>query len=132
MPRIGREIEQDRGITRNVHCAECGYNLRTRPVVGRCPECGGQYDSRPLGMRGILQPRDIRFPFDNFFLGLLTLAAGLGIMYTVVVGRQHRALWAAIPLLIVGVMFLYLAVRQTAKRSRFRALIKRAEAESDE
>jgi hypothetical protein len=29
----------DRVIDRDCPCARCGYNLRTRPASGRCPEC---------------------------------------------------------------------------------------------
>jgi predicted RNA-binding Zn-ribbon protein involved in translation (DUF1610 family) len=27
-------------VEADVHCVGCGYNLRTRPAGGRCPECG--------------------------------------------------------------------------------------------
>jgi len=33
-------IETFRRITADVPCLTCGYNLRTQPLNGRCPECG--------------------------------------------------------------------------------------------
>lgn len=131
MPRIGRDLEQDRGITRGLHCAGCGYSLRTRPTVGRCPECGGEYDARPLGRRGILQPQDIRFPFDNYALGMGTGAGGLLLLSVTVYGGERWCLWASIPLLLFAPFFLLLAVRQTIRRRRLRALIRAAESDDD-
>jgi hypothetical protein len=71
MSKIGEELFRQRGIDRDMFCAKCGYNLRTRPRIGRCPECGNDYDARPLGTYGILQAESVTFPFD------LCLATGV-------------------------------------------------------
>jgi hypothetical protein len=51
-------FEQERSRTlfvdHDLECARCGYNLRTQPIAGRCPECG-------LGVSRSLPPSGFRF-----------------------------------------------------------------------
>jgi hypothetical protein len=105
MARTGRELEQARGIDRDVFCAQCAYNLRTRPSVGRCPDCGGEYDCRPMRFKGILMPADLKFPFGNFFwagisgvLGLFLLMAAVneGAYLGILAGPAHCLLCAVL------------------------------------
>ncbi len=78
MAKIGQELFQARGIDRATFCSGCCYNLMTRPIIGRCPECGQTYDARSLGRRGILEPGVARLPIGDLFTTLITFAiAGL-------------------------------------------------------
>ncbi|HYE20153.1 MAG TPA: hypothetical protein VEA69_17025, partial [Tepidisphaeraceae bacterium] len=63
-------------IDRDLACVGCGYNLRTMPVTGRCPECARAVaDSVPRGVT----------PWHDRSLGtLVTTGAWLAIGSTVV------------------------------------------------
>lgn len=56
LERIEEEMFTDRRITGSVYCGRCGYNLRTLPFCYHCPECGNEYNARPLKMKGIYVP----------------------------------------------------------------------------
>ena len=60
LDRLADEMYLDRRIAHSVYCGECGYNLRTLPYAGRCPECGGEYNARPLIMKGIFNHEKIK------------------------------------------------------------------------
>jgi hypothetical protein len=94
--------------------------------VGRCPECGGEYNAQPLGMRGILIPQDLRIPWGDFIRFVLCAAVGLLLMYAAVVEGRTWAYVPAVVLLVFGLLFLYLAARQTQALWRHRALLRRA------
>lgn len=132
MPHPGREIEQDRGIQSDVFCAGCGYNLRTRPVIGRCPECGEAYNSRPLGMMGILIPQDIRLPVEDLIWTALTFAGGIVLLYVAVTAGKKWAYCAAVPLLMTSLLLAWMSARQSRRYFRHRSLIRRANEQMNE
>ncbi len=37
---IGPILDKERCLAVNIGCTGCGYNLRSQPLDGRCPECG--------------------------------------------------------------------------------------------
>jgi predicted Zn-ribbon and HTH transcriptional regulator len=49
------------------YCANCGYNLRTLPVIGRCPECGTEYNARPLKMINVRSPYGTTLPWGHIW-----------------------------------------------------------------
>jgi len=63
--RIADDIWKDRRITSATYCGECGYNLKTLPYVYTCPECGNQYNARPLAMKGIFLPQEGTAPMQE-------------------------------------------------------------------
>lgn len=60
--RFEEELHSDGRIHHSVHCANCGYSLRLQRYTGRCPECGKEYNARPLHMRNIFQADSDPFP----------------------------------------------------------------------
>lgn len=54
--RIREEMFAGRRIADSVYCGRCGYNLRSLPYCYHCPECGSEYNARPLVMKGIHVP----------------------------------------------------------------------------
>lgn len=71
LDRIADDIDKERVITSSVYCGRCGYNLRTLPFLYQCPECGNEYNARPLKMIGIFNPYAATFPTRDV---LITLA----------------------------------------------------------
>jgi len=132
MPQIGRDIQQDRGIQADLFCAQCGYNLRTRSVVGRCSECGNNYDARPTKLQGIFLPHEQRVPFADYLRFLACAASGVLLLYHAVEGGHVWACLLGIPLLIMGLMFLRHAVRATVQCVRQRALRRQIQDSADD
>jgi len=56
LERLADDAYKERRIGGTVYCGNCGYNLRTLFYVYRCPECGQEYNARPLVMKGIFLP----------------------------------------------------------------------------
>jgi hypothetical protein len=111
MPEVGRDFIQARGLNYDTYCAACGYNLRTRPRFGKCPECGNEYDARPLGFKGLLEFTPPRFPFSELWHVLLA-GIGAGVCALLAAAGSMRAWWAALPFVVAMAIFLYLALRQ--------------------
>ncbi len=70
-------------------CTRCGYNLTGLPTVGRCPECGYEYDSAhppqfaerpPWGAGALLIP-----PAIIFFGVPIALASGFAVSFVLFV-----------------------------------------------
>lgn len=71
LDRIADDMYKDRRITSSVYCGKCGYNLRTLPYIYACPECGQEYNARPLKMKGIFAPQEADIPFGDFASAIL-------------------------------------------------------------
>ncbi len=67
LERLADDAYKERRIAGTVYCGNCGYNLRTLFYVYRCPECGQEYNARPLVMRGIFLPQNVSPPFVEMF-----------------------------------------------------------------
>ena len=67
LERLADEAYKDRRMAGTVYCGNCGYNLRTLFYVYRCPECGQEYNARPLVMKGIFLPQNLSLPFVELF-----------------------------------------------------------------
>ena len=124
MAHVGRELVQDAGIIRSTFCGKCGYNLRTRPTIGRCPECGNDYDARPQGMQGIFLPQDIRWPWGA--LGLFLLSSALATPLLTVPSWIGKTWVTVVGLLLAAfaVLFLSSAIRQGRRMLSYRKLLK--------
>ncbi len=103
LEREADDMFKDRRIAHAVRCGRCGYNLKTLPYIGQCPECGNEYNARPMSMKGIFNACEGGFPFRSFF-GAFVGAAGAVVM----------ASWALDPLDLVGLLltaiFLWMAL----------------------
>ena len=79
LDRLADDQYQDRRITTSTYCGNCGYNLRTLPYIYTCPECGHEYNARPLVRRGIFDPSEAEIPWWHmagvvfFFWGTFSL-----------------------------------------------------------
>ena len=80
LERLADDMYKDRVIASSVYCGHCGYNLRTLPYVYTCPECGNQYNARPLKMSGIFNPHTAEFPLRDIVVtvvcALITVVLG--------------------------------------------------------
>ena len=126
MAKIGQEIISQRGIDRDTFCERCGYNLRTLRLIGRCPECGGEYDTRPVNLRGILLPKDLRLPAD--LIGA-TVLSGLLAYVILRLAVRYTVLWAhfvGFPFAVMSLLFLFATFRRTRKMLRHHALLRQA------
>lgn len=65
LERLADEAYKERRIGGTVYCGNCGYNLRTLYYVYRCPECGQEYNARPLVMKGIFLPQYTSPPWTD-------------------------------------------------------------------
>jgi hypothetical protein len=75
--RHADDMYTDRRITGTVYCGSCGYDLRTLPYIYRCPECGQEYNARPLKMEGIFMPHMAEVPTREALLGTIFAVGGV-------------------------------------------------------
>ncbi len=54
-----------------VFCATCGYSLRGLNVVGVCPECGKEYNARPMKMVNVRHPYGTALPWGNIWSAVI-------------------------------------------------------------
>lgn len=111
-------------IAVNLFCGQCGYNLRTRPIIARCPECGQSYDARPTQMLGILLDEDVRFPASAWGLFVLCLALGAACVGGALVTQSLWSYAPAAAFVILALAYVILAVRKTARYWRHRSLLR--------
>ncbi len=127
LERLAEDMLTQRIITSDAYCAECGYNLRTLPGAGLCPECGSRYNTRPVIKSGIFYPHMIEFPIGDWSAGMLTMAAAVGFTYW---GAKPLVPWSlivAVVFLLLSVLYLRLAWRHTARFLHFRGIQRRAD-----
>lgn len=127
MAKVGDDLVHARGVVGDTFCGTCGYNLRTRPLLGRCPECGSGYDARPHHPCGVFRPQDIRIPALPLAWGVLCLALGGPLLYLAVDRRVTLAYIPAVPLLLLGLAYLWNAGKGLARYLRYRALVRHIE-----
>ena len=63
LERLADDAYKERRIGGTIYCGGCGYNLKTLPYLYQCPECGQEYNARPLVMKGIFLPQITSPPF---------------------------------------------------------------------
>jgi hypothetical protein len=77
LERIADQEAAGNTLAHDVYCGVCGYNLRTLPYVGLCPECGGIYNARPLKMQGIYLAGTHEIPYlEGITAALFLIFAG--------------------------------------------------------
>lgn len=121
---LERQLLTRQTIPSDLFCAKCGYNLRTRPIISRCPECGNDYDARPVKMTGILRDEDVQFPMAAWGLFLLCGAMGGGFIYGWAKLNMAWNLAPAIVLLLMTIAFAIVAIVKTRKFFRHYALLR--------
>lgn len=86
---LDRMVDETRNrgvITGDVHCGNCGYNLKTLPYVYRCPECGNDYCARRLFPRGIFYPSRSSFPYGELIAFAITVLIAVFLGYAALRG----------------------------------------------
>ena len=132
LDRLAEDILADRVIVGNVYCSRCGYNLRTLSFTGRCPECGGEYNARPLKMDGIFDVRLVEFPAGDVFAAIFTLGLGGWLTLTGIVPLAQWSLFFGLVFLVMGGFFARSAWTRTARFFFCRGVIRRIESGLDE
>lgn len=79
LERIADDMYRGRMLTLSTYCGDCGYNLRTLPYIYKCPECGNEYNARPLLMKGIFIPYRDDPPFRDL-LGIVGFALATAVI----------------------------------------------------
>lgn len=126
MAKVGQDIFQSIGIDRHEFCSKCCYNLMTRPLLGRCPECGQSYDARSGSRRGILVPEIIRWPVGDA-ISMLSSAGVSGFMFY---QAHHKVepwliLWG-LPFFVMALLLFRGTWRKTGQALRMRSLQREA------
>jgi len=124
MGLLERQLLTRQTIPSDLFCANCGYNLRTRAVISRCPECGSDYDARPVKMTGILRDEDVQFPLAAWGLFLLCGAMGGGFIYGWAKLKMAWNLGPAILLFVMAAAFAVFAMIKSRTYLRHRALLR--------
>ena len=132
LERLAEDILADRVIVGNLYCDRCGYNLRTLPYAGRCPECGGEYNARPLKMHGIFDARLVVFPASDIFAAILTLGLGAWLILTGIRPMAQWHLFFGATSLVMGGFFVRSAWTRTARFFYFRGIARRIERGEEE
>jgi hypothetical protein len=129
LERLAEDHLAERIISMDLYCAGCGYNLRTRPYVGRCPECGGLYNARPLHMEGIFNAQLLVFPIGDVVGALLALGLAAAWIPAGIHSRDERLCLLGLILAVIGFFFARSAWRRAARFFHFRGIARRIESE---
>ena len=113
----------------DLHCARCGYNLRTLPYLGRCPECGGNYNARPLRMDGIFTAQMLVFPTGDVVSAVFTCGLAAALIPGGVGSQDEWRLFCGLICIVMGSFFVRSAWRRAARYFRFRARARRIESD---
>jgi predicted Zn-ribbon and HTH transcriptional regulator len=98
---------RDRGvIVGPVYCGTCGYNLRTLPYVYRCPECGNEYNARPLSIRGIFLPSQCSIPVRDIAATVVCAVSAVAFGYVAVKGSNAKMLSLEGAVILYGIAVL--------------------------
>lgn len=96
----GQGAESSGLVARDVWCSGCGYNLRTLPLTGRCPECGSEVRASLGAHRETGALRAGITAFARGFLITSTAPVGIGLATAI----DEIGLLLA-PLLVSGGLF---------------------------
>ena len=127
MGKVGQDLISDKGIPNDVFCAKCGYNLRTRPAISRCPECGNEYNNCLTEKPGILCPKVTSYPVGNSIIMLICLGFWGVPAYFIINFGEFKALWLGVPFFILFIFYVRNVVVRSAEVFRYRRLLKYAE-----
>ncbi|MCP4589280.1 MAG: hypothetical protein GY842_00910 [bacterium] len=119
LDKLSRDVFSERHIGHSLHCGECGYNLRALAYVGRCPECGNEYNARPAVRSGIYVPSEVWFPFTELFCALFFLGGATGLLVGGILARAPWAMAFGAAYLGGGVIGAYLFYKRLRRYLRF-------------
>ena len=123
MPPYRRVPEDKQALERilgRIYCGRCGYDLRTLPKMGRCPECGNDYNSRPAGMQGIHLPGSVGFPVGMVFISVVSTVLAINLIFETVTSFSEWDLIGATVLSIFSVFALRATIPSLGRWRQFR------------
>lgn len=118
LERYADDVYKDRRISTSIYCGNCGYNLRTLPYLYRCPECGQEYNARPLSQKGIYAPQNTDIPFGDF------AAAGFCALAVYICARGAFNPLDIIRILFALTFFVFTGIFLSRTYDKFMALLK--------
>jgi hypothetical protein len=119
--KLSQDVYTERRIGHSLHCGRCGYNLRTLPYIGRCPECGNEYNARPAILKGIHVPADVRFPTVELLGAVFFLVSGTGWFVSALTPLAPPQVTLAAIVVIAGLISAWSFRRQLGRFLQFRA-----------
>lgn len=105
LDRIADDIDKQRRITDSVYCGHCGYNLRTLPYAYQCPECGKEYNARPLSLKGIFIRYQAELPIREAFITLMGAASTVALGYGAFNPRDNVRMVICFVFALITVLF---------------------------
>ena len=120
LERLSRDLFSERRIHHSVHCGQCGYNLRMLPYLGKCPECGNEYNARPTVRQGIYVPGELIFPLVELAAAAFFLGWGAAWIAGAVRPLDPGPLVMGVCSALVGGIALVLFIRRVARFIHFR------------
>lgn len=132
LERLANEAYTDRRITGHAYCGRCGYNLRTLPYIYRCPECGQEYNARPLVMKGIFLPAQATVPVQDLFATALWSVAALVFLYNAINPLNKWLMALAVASVVLVIMHLCFAWIRFQVLFKALAIERRIRAEEEE
>jgi hypothetical protein len=131
LERIVDQTYAERRISDSTYCAHCGYNLRTLPYVGICPECGRRYNARPLKMENIFNSYGIVLPYSETFSAALGIGLAIALFRGAAGSGDASRVTFGVIFAALGITFAVRAFVQTRRFLRTREVLKRVEAEEE-
>ncbi|MCH8967045.1 MAG: hypothetical protein IID43_05160 [Planctomycetes bacterium] len=116
LDRLSDDIYRQRRLTASTYCGNCGYNLVSLPYVYTCPECGQEYNARPLRMSGIFLPYANEFPVGDVAGALLCCLFTLLLAYPALNPVNPDRLWIAGFFFVIAFLF---GIKGYLRLSRF-------------
>ncbi len=126
------QLYREKTIAESTWCGRCGYNLRTRPYIGVCPECGHRYNAVPMRMQNIFVPHDVPLPYAEVFSSLVSLGLTFALLRGAAAGVSASQLVFGGMFALLGLLFGWRAWVGLRAYRRHRDVIRRIESESEE
>lgn len=122
LERLADDIYKDRIITGWVYCGNCGYNLHSLPYAYTCPECGNEYNARPLAMKGIFAPHNTFFPTSDIAATLLCGAVTIALIISLVNRVEDWKFFVAVVFGVFTAVFALQGYRRLARYLKTRMI----------
>ena len=111
----------------SVHCAECGYNLRSLPSIYTCPECGNPYNASPLRSKGIYQHTAEEFPAAHYASTIFCALVATILLWAGISQQVPLTILLGAVFVLLFVVFMYKAIVGTGNYYRAREISARIE-----